>query len=52
MQHIERLLPDLELNNEPSRYSTRFWLAFGLFVVIVATAALFAFFYFIVMGHK
>jgi hypothetical protein len=52
MQHMERLLPDLELHDEPSRYSTRFWIAFGLFIITIATGALFAFFYFVVMGHK
>jgi hypothetical protein len=49
MQHMERLLP--ELDHEPPAYGTRFWIAFAVFVITIATAALFVFFYFIVMGH-
>ncbi len=50
MQAMERLLPDLDRQDEGG-YSTRFWLAFSLFIIIVASLSLFAFFYYVVMLH-
>ena len=50
MHAMERLLPELERQDEGG-YSTRFWLAFSLFIIVVVSVSLFVFFYYVVMLH-